>query len=97
MHRTIATGCAVLGIFTMLFCFIIILRLISWNPSRLELGLAIITIAMINIGGLVYLIRKRRDHPLWLVIIGISGNVVSLFVIVYSILGLLYLEYVFRM
>jgi hypothetical protein len=91
MRRIIATGDMALGFSTTLFW------LKFGYLSRYTLSWVIMGIAIINIGGLVYLIRKRRDHPRWLVITGISGNGLSLFVIVYSILGCLFLEYVFRM
>jgi hypothetical protein len=87
----------VLGVSTALFWFIIIPNLKFGYLSRYNLSLVIMGIALINIGGLVYLIRKRRDHPRWLVITGASGNGLSLCVIVYSMLGCLFLEYVFRM
>jgi hypothetical protein len=97
MRRIIATGYMALGVSATLFWFIIIPNLKFGYLSRYTLSWVIMGIALINIGGLVYLIRKRRDHPRWLVITGISGNGLSLFVIVYSILGCLFLEYVFRM
>ena len=97
MHRIIAIGYTVFGVSASLFWVIIILYLRLWNPSRYTLGFVIIGIAMINIMGLVYLIRKRADYRRWLIITGVSGNGLSLFVIVYSLVGCLFLQYVFRM
>ena len=87
----------VFGVFSTLFWFILIAHLKSWQPSRLTLGTIVMAIAVINIAGLVYLIRKYRKHPRWLVITGVCGNALSLLLIVYAILGSLFLEYVFRM
>ena len=97
MHRIIAIGCTVFGVSSTLFWFIIIPYLKLWNPSRYTFGFVIIGIAMINIGGLVYLIWKRGVYRRWLIVTGVSGNGLSLFVIVYSLVGCLFLEYVFRM
>jgi uncharacterized membrane protein len=97
IRRIIAAGFMALGVSTVLFLFIIIRNLKFGYLSRYNLSLVIMGIALINIGGIVYLIRKRRDHPRWLIITGISGNGLSLFMIIYSILGCLFLEYVFRM
>lgn len=97
MRRIIAVVYMALGVFTALFWIIMIPNLKFGYLSRYHLTLVIMGIALINVGGLIYLIRKRRDYPRWLVITGISGNGLSLFVIVYSILGCLFLEYAFRM
>ena len=97
MRRIIAVGYMVLGIVTVLFWFVIIPNLKFGYLSRYNPSVVMMGIALINIGGLVYLTRNRRDHPRWLVITGISGNGLSLSIIVYSILGCLFLEYVFRM
>jgi hypothetical protein len=97
MHRIIAIGYTMFGVAATLFWFIVIPHLSFWNPSRYTLGIVIICVAMINISGLVYLIRKRADSGRWLIATGLIGNGVSLFVIVYALAGCLFLEYVFRM
>lgn len=97
MNRITAIGYTVLGVAAALFWFISILSLSLWNPSRFTIGIVTVCIAMINISGLVYLIRKRADHGRWLIAAGLCGNGLSLFVIVYALAGSLFLEYVFRM
>ena len=97
MHRITVIGYAVFGIAATLFLLIIIPYLRVWNPSWYTLGFVIICIATINIFGLVYLIRNRDDYGRWLLIATALGNGLSLFVIVFSLAGCLFLEYVFRM
>ena len=97
MHRIIAIGYTVFGVVATLCWFIVIPHLSSWNPSRYTLGIVIIFIAMINISGLFYLTRKRADSGRWLTVMGLTGNGVSLFVIVFALVGSLFLEYFFRM
>jgi len=97
MRRIVATGCMVLGVFTTLFWFLILPYLKFTYLSRYNPNLVIMAIAMINVGGLVYLIQNRRHHPRWLIISGVAGNGLSVFVICYSTLGYLFLKYIFRM
>ena len=85
------------GVSCAIFRFIIIAHLNSWRPDRLTLGSIAAAITIINIGGLYYPARHRREHPRWLIVTEILGNCLSLFVIVYAVLGMLYLEYVFRL
>jgi hypothetical protein len=95
--RITAWAFTAIGVVTALAWFFLVPHLKSWQPSRLELGLIAAAIATVNVAGLVYLIRYRRGHPRWMVAAGIGGNGLSLFVIVYAIVGMLFLEYCFRM
>ena len=97
MHRITVIGFALFGVVATLFLFIIIPYLRFWNPSWYTLGFVIICIATINIFGLVYLIRNRDDYGLGLLITTALGNGLSLFVIVFSLAGCFFLEYVFHM
>ena len=97
MHRITIIGYAVFGVVSTFSLFIIIAYLRSWNPSWYTLGLVIICIATINILGLAYLIRNRDDYGRWLLIATALENGLSLFVIVFSLAGCFFLEYVFRM
>jgi hypothetical protein len=97
MRRTTASAYTIFGVMTTLFWFVLIPQLSSWRPSRLTLGSIVAAVAVINIAGLVYLVKNYRIHPRWLVVAGIFGNGLSLFVIVYAAAGLIFLEYFFRM
>jgi uncharacterized membrane protein len=97
MHRIAAIGYAVFGVVAALFLIISIPYLKVWNPSRYTVGFVTVAIAMINILGLVYLIRHREDYERWLLIATGLGNGLSLFVIIFSLAGSFFLEYIFRM
>jgi hypothetical protein len=97
VHQIAAYGYTVFGFAATLFWFILIPNLKPWNPSRYTLGLLVICIAMTNFSGLIYLIRKRNDCGRWLIAAGLLGNGFSIFVIVFSLAGCIFLEYVFRM
>ena len=95
--RTVVIGYTVFGVATTLLWFLIVLNLKFWNPSRYTLGFIIICIATINLFGLFYLIRKRDAYGRWLIVSGLLGNGVSLFLIVFSTAACFFLEYIFRM
>jgi hypothetical protein len=97
MHRIAVIGYAVFGVVATVFLFFIIPNLKSWNPSRYTLGFVTTVIAAINIFGLVFLIRNREGYERWLLIATGIGNGLSLFVIIFSLAGCFFLEYVFRM
>jgi len=97
MHRITTIGYTVFGVAATLFWFIIVPHLNSWEPSRYTFGIVVICIAMVNIVGFVYLIRKRADYGRWLIATGLIGNSLSLFIIVYALAGSLFLEYFFQM
>lgn len=96
-HPLIAKGYMVFGICTAVLSFVVISNLKTWNPSPYYLGVIASATAVLNTAGLFHLIRKRRDHSGWIIIPGIIGNAISLFVIIYSVAGSLFLEYIFRM
>ena len=97
MHRIAVIGSAVFGVVATMSLFIIIPYLRFWNPSRYTASFVIICIATTNILGLVYLIRNRDGYGRWLFIATGLGNGLSLFIIVFSLAGCFFLEYVFRM
>lgn len=97
VHRITVIGYTVFGVAATLLWFLIVPNLKLWNPSRYTLGFVIICIATINLFGLFYLIRKRDDYGRWLIVTGLLGNGLSLFLIVFSSAGFFFLEYVFRM
>ena len=97
VHRTIVIGYTLFGVATTLLWFLIVLNLKFWNPSRYTLGFIIICTATINLFGFLYLIRKRDDYGRWLIVSGLLGNGLSLFLIVLSTAGSFFLEYIFRM
>jgi len=97
VHRIAGIGYTVFGVAATLFWCIIIPNLKSWNPSRYTLGFVVICIAMTNLFGLIYLIRKRDDYGRWLIATGLLGNGLSIFIILFSLAGCFFLEFVFRM
>lgn len=97
VHRTTVIGYTVFGVATTLLWFLIVPNLKFWNPSWYTLGLVIICIATINLFGIFYMIRKRDDYGRWLIVSGLLGNGLSLFLIVFSTVGCFFLEYIFRM
>jgi hypothetical protein len=97
MRRITAAGFAAFGAAAVLFWFAAVPHLKTWRPSPLAVGLMIAAVGMVNIAGLIYLIGRYREHPRWLVAVGIAGNGLSLFVIAYAAAGMIFLEYFFRM
>ncbi len=97
MRRITAAGLAAFGAASVVFWFVAVPYLETWRPSPLAVGLMVAAIAAVNITGLIYLIRGYREHPRWLVAVGIVGNALSLFVIAYAAAGMIFLEYFFRM
>jgi len=97
MRRITAAGFAAFGAAAVIFWFIAIPHLETWRPSPLAVGLMIAAVGLVNIAALIYLIRGYREHPRWLVAVGIVGNALSLFVIGYAAAGMIFLEYFFRM
>jgi hypothetical protein len=97
VRRIAVIGYTVFGVAATFFWFIFIPNLKCWNPSRCTLGFVVICIAMTNLLGLIYLIRKRGDYERWLIATGLLGNGLSIFIIVFSLAGCIFLEYFFRM
>lgn len=96
MRRTIASAFVGFGVLTTLLWFLLLFGIWKWytnvNPTSLTLA-----IATVNLVGLGYLLLNRRNQPLWLVIVGVTGNSISLGVTAYSTLGYLFLKNLFRM
>ena len=99
MPRFVAISFTVIGIFTAVMWLLSIIGICNWGTLLPDWDptLITITLAIINLAGLIYLVAKRRYYPRWMVIAGAAGNGLSLVVNSYSMLGYLFLKHIFRM
>jgi len=96
-QRIITIGLVAFGVLAAVFWFIVIPHLTRWHPSRPTLAAIAVSIAVANAAGIVYPIRNRAACSPWWMMIGVAANGLSLFVVLYAVAGLVFLEYVFRM
>lgn len=99
MQRTPAIAFTVVGAFTALMWILLLFRVCDWNLVSPGVSPTVIsiTIAMVNIAGLIFLIRHRRHFGPGLFVAGVAGNGLSLFINCFSTLGYIFIKYIFHM